>query len=44
MVGEVALARNDLITAVALRITQAWTSRRYLDSSLFEPKEVASAL
>ena len=30
-----------LITAVALRTTEAWASRRYLDLSLLEPKEVA---
>ena len=32
-----------LITAVALRTTQLWRSRRYLDLSLLEPKEVAKA-
>jgi len=32
-----------LITAVALRTTQVWTERRYLDLSLPEPKEVAKA-
>ena len=32
-----------LITAVALRTTQLWRSRRYLDLSLLEPKEVATA-
>jgi transposase-like protein len=32
-----------LITAVALRTTEAWGKRRYLDLSLFESKEVARA-
>ncbi|MCH7611719.1 MAG: IS256 family transposase, partial [Chloroflexi bacterium] len=32
-----------LITAVALRTTEAWGNRRYLDLSLLEPKEVAKA-
>ena len=32
-----------LITAVALRTTELWGSRRYLDLSLLEPKEVAKA-
>ena len=32
-----------LITAVALRTTEAWASRRYLDLSLLEPKEVDKA-
>ncbi len=32
-----------LITAVALRATQLWSERRYLDLSLLEPKEVAKA-
>ncbi len=32
-----------LITAVALRTTEVWGSRRYLDLSLLEPMEVAEA-
>lgn len=32
-----------LITAVALRTTELWGSRRYLDLSLLEPMEVANA-
>jgi len=32
-----------LITAVALRTTEIWGSRRYLDLSLLEPEEVADA-
>ena len=32
-----------LITAVALRTTKVWGSRRYLDLSLLEPMEVAEA-
>jgi len=32
-----------LITAVAIRTTEAWASRRYLDLSLLNPKEVANA-
>ncbi len=32
-----------LITAVALRTTEIWGSRRYLDLSLLEPSEVADA-
>ncbi len=32
-----------LITAVALRTTEAWSQRRYLDLSLLQPKEVANA-
>ena len=32
-----------LITAVAMRATQVWSERRYLDLSLLEPKEVAKA-
>ena len=32
-----------LITTVALRTTEAWSQRRYLDLSLLEPKEIASA-
>ena len=32
-----------LITAVALRTTQLWGGRRYLDLSLLEPMEVADA-
>ncbi len=32
-----------LITAVALRATEIWGSRRYLDLSLLEPEEVADA-
>ena len=32
-----------LITAVALRTTDAWASRRYLDLSLLNPEEVARA-
>lgn len=32
-----------LITAVALRVTEAWGKRRYLDLSLLESKEVSKA-
>lgn len=32
-----------LITAVAIRTTDAWASRRYLDLSLLNPEEVAKA-
>lgn len=32
-----------LITAVALRTTEVWSDRRYLDVSLLQPKEVAQA-
>jgi len=32
-----------LITAVALRTTEVWGDRRYLDVSLLQPKETANA-
>ena len=32
-----------LVTAVALRVTEVWSERRYLDLSLLEAKEVAQA-